>query len=441
MKGRTSVALITAAITMAVSASLAMGRIVPPAEYLEVMQVVNSTELSDAQKIARLKEYAGAQDTRMFALLQLERLDFKEAMDTALAAFRAKDAPGQLKLRLGRFMLQGNRPQRAGFPESFVEEFAQFLVAAILDGGQREFSQKLDGLSLTAVGEYAYLASDFQGYQRVDFAPFKDARVVPVLIQCLDAPDNVYPKDQGDLIRGKSGESTGRNTARQQIPIALARLGDVQAVEPLKAVLFKHHDIYGRMNAAYALARLLTRKEDRAAVGKEILAKPELLWCRLPFGKGLIESGDDAGVEFLAIEHAGGYGRLEYPSEILYMLNQRLSVLRGLKSPKVEGFIREALAFKPLRALVLFEPGSAKMRPREYYLGNPPKDEAEELERVAKQVMKTYSELLKCVETNGFKGLSADLEEIAKQTRNEEIRTMTNACLKSLASTPAAEGK
>jgi hypothetical protein len=274
------------------------------------------------------------------------------------------------------------------------------------------------------------LASDFEGYTGIDFAPFKDARVVESLIRCLDAPDTVYAEDQGDVIRGKPGEPTGRNTARQQIPVALLKLGDQRAVEPLKRVLYKHADIYGRMNAAYALAGLIKQKEDRVALGRQLLAKPEFLWCRFPFGKGLIEAGDDAGVEFLAIKHAGGYGRLEYPHEIFYMVNQRLSVLKGFKSPKVEGFIREALGFKPLRDMLLFEPGSVKIAPAMYV--TPPKNEAEALERAAPQIVKIYGALLECVETNRLKGLSANLEKVAKKTRSDEIRQMTDACLKSL---------
>ncbi len=404
----------------------------PPA-CKQVLAIVKSSELSKDQKIARLKELVGSDDAWMFALEHLELLDFREAMQTALAAFRAKEAPREVKLRLGHFLLERGRPLEKDFPKGFDKEFAQYLVSAILDGGEKEFCRELDDRLLTAVGEYAYLASDFEGYKDIDFTPFKDARLVPILIRCLDAPDTVQPSYAGfgDGNQPKPVKSPGRNTARQQIPLALAKFGDPRVVEPLKNVLLNHHDIYGRKNAAYVLTKLLTRKEDRAAIGKQILARPELLRCRLPFGKGLIEAGDDAGVEFLGIKHAGGYGRLESPDNCLYMLRHRLDVLAGFKSPKIEGFVREALGFKPFRAILLFEPGLAEAGSAAYR--NPPADEAEALDRVASGITKVYGSLLKCVETNQLKGLSADLEEIARSTRSEKIRQMTNACLKSLA--------
>ena len=147
-----------------------------------------------------------------------------------------------------------------------------------------------------AVGEYAFLASDFNGYQGIDFAPFKDARLVPILIRCLDAPDTINSTKQGCVIVGKIGEPSGRNVPRQLIPVALAKLGDASAIKPLETVLFHHADINQRMNAAYALAKLLDSHDDRAAIGRKLLEQPDLLACRLSFGKGLIEAGDDAGV-------------------------------------------------------------------------------------------------------------------------------------------------
>lgn len=422
-------------LAVLVSGGLAEARRPPSPEYQKVLDVFYSKELSKEAKIARLKEMTGAVDTRIFALAWLANLDAGEAVQTSLAIFRAKESSRELKLCMGHFLLEGTRPKSKEFPEGFVAEYAKYLINAVLDGGEAEFCQKLDGLSPTAVGEYAYLASSFDGYRSIDFAPFKDARLVPILSHCLDAPDNVVPKDQGDavVLNAKPGDPTGRNVARQQIPVALVKLGDQRAVGPLKEILFKHADIYLRMNAAYALAGLMEKKEDRAAVGKVLLATPDLLWCRLPFGKGLIEAGDDAGMEFLALQHAGGYGSgpLEKPSAIFSVMNQRLIILKGFTSPRVEGFVREALGLKPLRAMLLFEPGSVKIEA--YMYDKPPKDEAGALELAGPRIIRIYEGLLKCVETNKFKGLSADLEEIAKKTRSEKIRELTNDCLKSLA--------
>jgi hypothetical protein len=407
-----------------------MDRQVAPG-YVAVAQVMNSKELSAAEKISRLRELTTKEESRPAALYSLEQLDPAAATETALKIFRADTTARELKLQMGHFLLTNHRPQREGFPQTFVAEFAQYLIQAVLIGGEAEFFRKQDGVFPTAVGEYACLASDFEGYKGVDFAPFKDARVVPVLIRCLNAPDNIYGTNQGCVIRGKPGEATGRNTARQQLPVALARLGDPRAVTPLQAMLFNHPDVYGKMNAAYALARLVDDPKDRAAIGKRLLADADLLWCRLPFGRGLIEAGDDAGVAFLSLKHADKSGNsLKYPPEICYALNERLHVLRGFKSTKVEDFIRETLAFKPWRELALYKPGSAKISPA--FFVNPPKTDAEALAQCAPQILQTYGLVLECVKTNQLKSLARDLELIARESRSEEVRRLTQECLQSL---------
>ncbi len=401
--------------------------IVSPA-YLEVSQVADSKELSPEEKVARLRELARKEETRLMALYQLDVIDAAAAREEALILFRATDAPRRTKLHMGHFLLEGNRPQQTGFPSAFVAEFAKYLVETIVKDGEAEFCQKLEDHITTAVGEYAYLASDFEGYKGIDFRPFKDARMVPILIHCLDAPDNVYAKNQGCVILGQPGEPSGRNTARQQIPVALAKLGDARAVQPLETVLFQHKDIYLRMNAAYALARLLDKQEDRAAIGRKLIAQADLLPCRLPFGKGLIETGDDSGVEFLSMKYTGESAeRAGNPNELFYHLEQRLSILQGFKSPKVEIFIRETLDDGPWLDMILFKPGSAKIEPYAYL--HPPKDEAEGLEMCATRIITTYAATLQCMKLNRLNSLSGKLEEIARQTGNATIRQMTEECL------------
>ncbi len=406
-------------------------KMAPSPAVREVYEVVDSKELTAAEKVARLRELIHKEETRLMALYRLDVIDAAVARDEALVLFSAADTSRQTKLRMGNFILGGNHPQQAGFPSAFVAEFARYLIEAIVMDGEAEFCQKLDGLHLTAVGEYAYLASDFDGYKSVDFTPFKDARLVPVLIRCLNAPDNVHPVNQGCVIRGKPGEPTGRNVARQQIPIALAKLGDTRAVQPLETALFHHADIYQRMNSAYAIARLLDQKEDRAGIGRRLLEQAELLPCRLPFGKGLIEAGDDAGVKFLSMKYTGEPAeRAAYPNQLLYHLDERLNFLQGFKSPKVETFIREILDDGPWLDMILFKPGSVKVEP-EHYL-HPPKDEAEALEMSAPRIIKTYAATLDCVKLNRLKSLSGKLEVIAKETRSATIGQMTEECLKAI---------
>ncbi len=401
-----------------------------PAER-EVYEVVDSKELTAAEKVARLRELIRKEETRLMALYRLDVIDAAVARDEALVLFSAADTSRQTKLRMGNFILGGNHPQQAGFPSAFVAEFARYLIEAIVMDGEAEFCQKLDGLYLTAVGEYAYLASDFDGYKSVDFAPFKDARLVPVLIRCLNAPDNVYAKNQGCVIRGKPGDPTGRNVARQQIPVALAKLGDARAVQPLETALFHHADIYLRMNSAYAIARLLDHKEARAAIGRMLLEQADLLPCRFHYGKGLIEAGDDAGVEFLSMKYSRKSPDFAgTPNSLLYHLDERLNILQGFKSPKVETFILEILADGPWLDMILFKPGSVKIEPQHYL--HPPKDEAEALEMSAPRIIKTYAATLDCVKLNRLKSLSGKLEVIAKETRSATIGQMTEECLKAI---------
>lgn len=410
-----------------IGVSPALPRVSPA--YAEVAAVANSTELSHADKVARLREFLAGEETRQMAFYHLQTIAPAAATQQALALFRKSETPRQTKLWTGHFLLERNRPEQDGFPKEFAAEFAKYLIKAILDGGEAEFLQERDGSGLTAVGEYAFLSSDFSGYKGIDFTPYKDARLVPVLVRCLDAPDHVFAQDQGCVIRGTPGEPSGRNTERQQIPVALARLGDSQAIKPLEKVLFTHTDICLRMNAAYALARLLDNKEDRSALGRKLLAEADLKPCRFPFAKGMIESGDDAGVPFLSLKHLSeNPGQLAKPNSIFYNLDQRLALLNGFQSPQVEPFIAELLAFQPWLDLVLFKPGSVKIDPTTDL--NPPKNETEALDRIAPNIIATYGAMLECVKTNRMISLTEKLQGIAKESHSETIRRVTEECLK-----------
>ncbi len=427
---RTSLSLLASFWLAALSPGV-LAKMAPSPAYLEVSQVANSKELTPPEKVARLQWFTRKQETRMMALYQLESIDATAATDVAITLFRSADTPRPTKLQMGHFLLEGIRPQREGFPKEFRAEFAHFLVQSVVEGGEAEFCQKLEESPTTAVGEYAFLASDFDGYKGIDFAPFKDARVVPILIRCLDAPDNIFPANPACVIRGKPGEATGRNTARQQIPIALAKLGDARAIKPLETILFHHADIYPRVNSAYALARLIHQKEARAVIGQRLLAEPDLMMCRLLFGKGLIEAGDDTGVEFLSMKHVGvPTDRIVFPNELFYQLDQRLDILKDFRSPKVGDFIEETLDFAPWRDLVLFKPGSARIAPNDYL--HPPKDEAEALDLCAPRIVRTYRAMLACVTLNKLKSLSEKLEEISRQSRSETIRKMTEESLSAI---------
>jgi HEAT repeat protein len=142
----------------------------------------------------------------------------------------------------------------------------------------------------SAVGEYAFIASGFWGYKEDLFDKFKDDRVILSLVIALSAGDEVYAKDQGDLILGIPGTPTGRNIARQQIPIALARLDAKGAIPVLKDKFLHHPDFYLKDNCAYALGFLL-QKEERDNFSKT-LDKPEFERYKSSFVKGVNDRKD-----------------------------------------------------------------------------------------------------------------------------------------------------
>ncbi|MES2657567.1 MAG: hypothetical protein V4689_03060 [Verrucomicrobiota bacterium] len=118
------------------------------------------------------------------------------------------------------------------------------------------------------------------------------------------------------------------------------------------------------------------------------------------------------------------------PNELSYHLDRRLDILQGFKSPKVESFIRETLDDGPWLDLILYKPGSAKIVPHTYL--QPPKDEAEALEMCLPRIIRTYAAMLECVKVNHLKSLSGKLQEIAGQTRNEQISQMTEECVNAI---------
>ncbi|MBN2581879.1 MAG: hypothetical protein JXL80_02350 [Planctomycetes bacterium] len=423
-------AIVAVAILLVADTAVADPKALPPG-YQKVMAVVNSAEMSKPEKVARLKAMVADDETMWPALCRLDTLAPSEAVGTAAAVLRVAETPREQKLRLWHFLFIGNRPQREGFPQELVREFASYLVDAVLDGGEREFCRKLPGHPVTAVGEYAYLASDFDGYKGVDFEPFENADVVAVLIRCLDAPDNVHAEDQGDCLRGTPGESTGRNTARQQIPVALARLSAVQAVEPLRRILDGHPDWYLRDNAAYALARLeppadhaklvaqLRSRRAKGAEGRTDFAK-DRYYHLYACGRGLLHRGDDDGIEFMAFKYSI-YDSVDGLSEMVYMLEQRVMDLRAIRSPKLEGFFRQAFNHERVMSLLMLDGGKTK--------ANDDGHSVYDLARAAPRIEGLFDEMCRIIEGNRLASLRPTLELIAGKSASESIRGRATRCV------------
>jgi hypothetical protein len=426
------VARILVVMGIVVSASAAVGKPFVPPGYQQIMKIVKSTELSKDEKIARLKEFTSAEETWMIAIYQMESLDPQKTMQVAAGIFRAKGSSRMTKLGMGHFMLTGERHRKKGFPKGFVKEFADYLVGAVLDGGQKEFCRKLPShpMPMTAVGEYAYLASNFEGYKGVDFAPFKDARLLPILISCLDAPDHIYSANQGCRKGGKPGESTGRNTARQQIPVAMARLGDARGVKPLRRVLDKHHDWYERNNAAYALgmlqpagdhAKLTAAMRARKVTGTNgrLDGAKDRYHHLYAFGRGLLARGDDAGIEFMAFKYSI-YASDDRLSEVAYMLGERLGVLKGVKSAKLEGFFKQAFGNEQVLGMLLMD--KTKVKVNDY--GNSVYDFA----RAAPRIEGMFDNICQLIEANGLTSLRATIQQVARKSASQTIRRRGEQC-------------
>lgn len=191
-----------------------------------------ASQNSDQQKLAELRRLLA--DWPQALLFWADQVQKGQAIQVGRELFHAADATRSAKLAIGHELV--GRWHDA----EFQTEFAHYLVQAALEGGQHEFMTTRDQLAHTAVGEIAYIAAGFEGMPPSMFPSLADPKLIPILINCLDAPDHVYPKDQGDVIRGKPGESTGRNVPRQLLPIALARLNAADSIPTLQQILSSH---------------------------------------------------------------------------------------------------------------------------------------------------------------------------------------------------------
>jgi hypothetical protein len=126
------------------------------------------------------------------------------------------------------------------------------------------------------IGEYAGIAGGIHRPPCVFFSEVRTRSVIPVLIQCLAAPDHVEGSELS-CVAGPPGSSTGRNTHRPGIPLALAQLQATEAIPALQSIVRSHHDPYLRKNAPLAadVPRPLaddqaTKKEDANTEMQEI---------------------------------------------------------------------------------------------------------------------------------------------------------------------------
>lgn len=406
------------------------------ATNMEMEEIVNAKQLSSQEKIEKLSAYFAKEPNWQVILYRLDRVDKALVKQIAIRLFRKSETSRINRIEVARYLLGENIP-------GFNAEYRSFLIDAILNGGVNEFFKPRDEDTHTAVGEYAYIASGLNAPRGITFDEVKDARVLPALIRCLDAPDDVYPKHQGDIIWGKPGDFTGRNTQRQGIPVALAKQNATEAVSKLQEILFTHHDYWLRYNAAYALAVLLPREES-LIIEKRLLGtvlknffqlnnfqlnnkKLPMKQFLFPFGAGLIDKGLDDGIRFMSFEFS------VKPDDrsllgALYMAEQRVALVEAVRSRKVESFYREVLEHPVLYEILLFNAEKIQYSYNSVY----DYDKAKVLKSSENRIIDLYRKLLVGMKVNGINSLSNKVAAIAEKTANAEIRKSSEEFLAEL---------
>jgi len=384
----------------------------------------DNRQLTAAQKVEQLSRYFNKVERWIMIFELQEQCGKSAARDWALKLFRKPDTGTYHKLECGRFLLTCSTVPTP----DFINEYAPFLIDAVITQGSEEFLKvrEDDYIRLSAVGEYAFIASGFHGHNPKHFEKLQDRRVIPVLIHCLDAPDY----KPGPPFLGR------RNVERQEIPIALARLNAVEAAEKLKRVLETHHDGWLRFHSAYALVFLLPRSES-VKIDQLIrsLKDEDARFFFFGFGSGLVERGDPVGVQYLAFKYSVYHGEKDIAA-VLCMLEERLEVRRKGKvkdAAALSEFYRGALTYAPLRAVLEFDASKLKPSDRSQEKNaTPEKRLAEvetELERSKERILRCYTEILDDLKRHRITALSGLIAEIAQKTRSEEIRSVSQKWL------------
>jgi hypothetical protein len=420
----------------------AVGFTGPSEAYRTLNPVLESGDLTDEQKLAAIGEFFDDPNS-------LEALGYVARVDPGLAARRLEqqfrnpertiaERLAYARRRITRASVQlGPRPGNRD--ERFLTDYADFLLHHVLHGGAAAFHKPQVEFALTAVGEYAHIAAGFEGHDPNHFQRLADARAIPVLIDCLDAPDWVHGPPGGCIRHDKEGEPTGRNVPRQLLPIALARLDARQAIEPLKNVLRQHHDWYLRDNAAYALGVLLDPGQRQPVIdylrthrvdpnGDADHWKRDRYRHLYAFGRGLLERGDEAGIAYMDFEYSIYWKRRDLTS-VTYMVKQRINALEGVRSARLAGFVAQALEYPPLAGALLFDPDRIE----------PPTNGTLEglIEHSTDELIAIHAALCDMVGRcepgpAGTAQIAAALEKLAEASANPAIRERSRACLETI---------
>ena len=397
-------------------------------------EILKSEKLSGVEKADKLYGYFGSQAYWPGVLYRLDKIDAEQTRCIALKLFRRPGTSRLLRFQVSRYLLSQADAE-------FKHEYKEFLIDAIMNGGEEEFCKPREDIH-SAVGEYAGIAGGIDRPDGISFGEVKDAKVTPVLIRCLDAPDHVWPENQGGHFRGPPGESSGRNTQRQGLPLALAKLDATTATQKLQEVLFIHPDYYLRYNAAYALAILLPR--EKSLIIEKLLDKggdapltpsngnTPLKQLLFPFGKGLIEKGVDEGIRYMSFEYASSINA-DSLLRTLYVASERMDILKGVKSPKLDGFYKEVFNHPPLYNIFVFDVNSIKYSDLGFNKSTGKTEVQNSPEKGLKmcetRIVKLYETILTELRENRIRSLNDRVSEIADKTTNEEIRRLSREYL------------
>lgn|SRR3989338_4674819 len=385
--------------------------------YTETQEIFQSFTLTKEQKLQKLESFLDKYPQRIaYLLIELDR---GAAHEIILKHFRDTKISKIQKLELGRTLLQ-NLDAR-----DIVPEFKEFLATDIVQNID-EFMRPQDDYAASGPAEYVYIASEFSGYHDPKlFDAFKDERTIPNLIKALNAPDWIWPKEQGDNIRGTPGTPTGRNVARQLIPIALAKLNAKIAIPNLMDKFQKHHDEYLRINSAYALGYLLG-KDEKEDFEKQ-LSREKNQNLVFEFAKGSIAAGDYSALKYIFVEK---YPQGAQWSSILYDLEQRLSVLTGVKDPRTKIFYSALISNEPFRQLVMADFENIPVSEREWQMGFKSKEDY--LHQQMHRIVKIYDQLVQSVQLNNFNDLWDDVLTLGYNSSSSDIQTIAKAfCVRS----------
>jgi hypothetical protein len=386
----------------------------PTPGQLEMQRTVESPDLTVAQKLERLR---GMTNEHGAAVLPwIHRLDPEASVKIAVQRVNDPAVPREEKVRIADTMMR-----REMGAIDFIDAYAPVLVELVVHGGAEEMMRPNPIGTPTAVGQYAWIASDFGGFSSKHFDKVADKRTIPALIECLSAPDELNRADD-HVRRGNPGESSGRNTQRQQIPVALARLGGVEAVPKLIETISKHHDYWLRFHSAYAVG-LLGDAGQRGEVERFLLdaKRDEERWMLFGFGDGLIKRGLGEGFKYFTFDHSTWSRDKDYFSTI-YMAEQHLAAARGVKAKEAEPFYRHVLSYGPLRDAFAFDEARVVIPQHMIPRGG---DAKEALLAQARRVEKVYADLLDGIVLNELRGLAPEVEAIGKATKNERIRQLS----------------